>query len=208
VDPVVVVTAFVTVFVAELPDKTMVASMILSSRYRHPFAVWVGASGAFVVQASIAVAAGGLLNLVPDRFVSFATAVLFAVGAVLLWRESSSVEDEEHEVADELDREAADDPPSPGALSPRAVALRSFAVVFVAEFGDLTQLATASLAARTGQPFAVLLGAAVALCAVAGIAVVAGRAVLRVLPVVWVRRIAALVFACLAVFSLVEGVRG
>jgi putative Ca2+/H+ antiporter (TMEM165/GDT1 family) len=208
VDPVVVVTAFVTVFVAELPDKTMVASMILSSRYRHPFAVWVGASGAFVVQASIAVAAGGLLNLVPDRLVSFATAALFAVGAVLLWRESSSVEDEEHEVADELDREAADDPPSPGALSPRAVALRSFAVVFVAEFGDLTQLATASLAARTGQPFAVLLGAAVALCAVAGIAVVAGRAVLRVLPVVWVRRIAALVFACLAVFSLVEGVRG
>jgi putative Ca2+/H+ antiporter (TMEM165/GDT1 family) len=208
VDPVVVVTAFVTVFVAELPDKTMVASMILSSRYRHPFAVWVGASGAFVVQASIAVAAGGLLNLVPDRFVSFATAVLFAVGAVLLWRESSSVEDEEHEVADELDREAADDPPSPGALSPRAVALRSFAVVFVAEFGDLTQLATASLAARTGQPFAVLLGAAVALCAVAGIAGVAGRAVLRVLPVVWVRRIAALVFAGLAVFSLVEGVRG
>jgi putative Ca2+/H+ antiporter (TMEM165/GDT1 family) len=208
VDPVVVVTAFVTVFVAELPDKTMVASMILSSRYRHPFAVWVGASGAFVVQASIAVAAGGLLNLVPDRFVSFATAVLFAVGAVLLWRESSSVEDEEPEVADELDREAADDPPSPGALSPRAVALRSFAVVFVAEFGDLTQLATASLAARTGQPFAVLLGAAVALCAVAGIAVVAGRAVLRVLPVVWVRRIAALVFAGLAVFSLVEGVRG
>ena len=90
---------------------------------------------------------------------------------------SSSVEDEEHDVADELDREAADDPPSPAALSPRPpVVLRSFAVVFVAEFGDLTQLATASLAARTGQPFAVLLGAAVASRAVAGIVVIAGLA--------------------------------
>jgi putative Ca2+/H+ antiporter (TMEM165/GDT1 family) len=88
------------------------------------------------------------------------------------------------------------------------VAARAFGVVFVAEFGDLTQLATASLAARTGEPVSVLLGAALALCSVAALAVVAGRAVLRVLPVVWVRRIAATIFGLLALVTLVEAIRG
>jgi putative Ca2+/H+ antiporter (TMEM165/GDT1 family) len=196
VDPVIVATTFVAIFVAELPDKTMVASMILSSRYHRPWAVWAGASAAFVLQVILAVVAGGLLAQVPTRIVQFVTAGLFALGAVILLREGSEIEGDD----------AAES--GPATLSGRGVAARAFGVVFVAEFGDLTQLATASLAARTGEPVSVLVGAALALCSVAAIAVLAGRAVLRVLPVLWVRRIAAIIFFTLSLVTLVEAVRG
>lgn len=206
-DPVVIATTFGAIFLAELPDKTMVASMILSTRYRRPWAVWAGASGAFVLQVVLAVVAGGLLAQVPTRIVQFVTAGLFALGAVILLREGGEVDDE---IADA----DAGDGPGNGAraraaeLTASGVAVRAFGVVFVAEFGDLTQLATASLAARSGEPLAVLVGAALALCAVAAIAVVAGRAVLRVLPVAWVRRVAATIFAALAVITLIDALRG
>jgi putative Ca2+/H+ antiporter (TMEM165/GDT1 family) len=196
VEPVIVATTFVTIFVAELPDKSMVASMVLSTRYHRPLATWAGASAAFVLQVVLAVVAGGLLAQVPTRIVQFVTAGLFALGAIILVREGGEIERDE----------AAEG--GPATLTGWGVAARSFGVVFVAEFGDLTQLATASLAARTGEPVSVLLGAALALCSVAAIAVVAGRAVLRVLPVLWVRRIAAAIFATLSLVTLVEVIRG
>ena len=88
--PATILTAFATVFVAELPDKTMLATIVLSARYQRPWPVWFGAAGALTLQMVIASAAGGLLNLLPDRPVKLAVAVLFAVGAVLLWRSASA----------------------------------------------------------------------------------------------------------------------
>lgn len=207
-DPLVIATTFGAIFLAELPDKTMVASMILSTRYHRPWAVWAGASGAFVLQVVLAVVAGGLLAQVPTRVVQFVTAGLFALGAVILVREGSEVDEEVDELRAGGDGDGDATQVGAGGLTASGVAARAFGVVFVAEFGDLTQLATASLAARSGAPVAVLIGAALALCSVAAIAVVAGRAVLRVLPVVWVRRIAATIFATLAAITLVEAIRG
>jgi len=113
----------------------------------------------------------------------------------MLWREGGEVEDES-EVA------------AVAAVGPVAVAQRAFLVVFLAEWGDLTQLATASLSAGSGEPWSVFVGALIALSAVAAIAVVAGRTILRVLPVKVVRRVAAVLFAGLAVYTLVEVIRG
>jgi putative Ca2+/H+ antiporter (TMEM165/GDT1 family) len=195
VNPLTVLTTFIAIFPAELPDKTMVASMVLATRYRHPWAVWAGASLAFVVHVTIAVLAGRLLTLLPARPVQFVVAGLFALGAFMLWREGGEVEDES--AVAEL-----------AAAGPLAVAQRAFLVVFLAEWGDLTQLATASLAASSGEPWSVFVGALVALSAVAAIAVVAGRTILRVLPVKIVRRVAAVLFAGLAIYTLVEVIRG
>jgi putative Ca2+/H+ antiporter (TMEM165/GDT1 family) len=196
VNLVLVFTTFVTIFPAELPDKTMVASLVLTARSGQPLGVWVGASTALVIHAALAVVAGGIIAAFPERLVELAAGILFAVGAVVLLREGDTIEDDEEGVG-------------PVVTTTRAGAARTaFAVVFLAEWGDLTQLATASLAARSGDPLSVFLGSALALTAVAGVACLSGRALLRVLPVALLRRIAAAVFALLAVASLVAAIRG
>ena len=143
--PATVVATFATIFVAELPDKTMLATIVLSARFKRPFAVWVGAAIALTAQMVIAVTAGRLLELLPERPVRVAVAVLFAVGAIVLWRSSDEVLPDEAEV--ERERRSGAGPPLPA----WRISATVFGVVFVAEWGDLTQLATASLAsARRG----------------------------------------------------------
>ena len=188
--------AFVAVFLVELPDKTMVATLVLSSRYR-PRPVLVGVALAFAVQCALAVVAGGLLHLLPRRALAAMVALLFAAGSVLLWRESVSGADDDtaEQVADSRE------------LSPRRIAGISFGVLFAAEWGDASQLATAGLVARYGQPLAIGLGSFVALTGVAGLAALAGRAVLGRVPLVFVHRAAAILFAVFAVIAGVAAVR-
>jgi putative Ca2+/H+ antiporter (TMEM165/GDT1 family) len=194
-NPLTALTAFLAVFPAELPDKTMFATVVLTARFGRPRLVWLGATLAFAVQVAIAVAIGSVLSLLPDRPVRLAVAVLFAVGAVILWRED--------------DGDADDDAGGDARVIPAwRVVATVFGVVFLAEWGDLTQLATASLAASTGEPVAVYIGSLAALSAVAAIAAVAGSALLRVLPERVLRRTAAVIFAVLALVALVEAVRG
>jgi putative Ca2+/H+ antiporter (TMEM165/GDT1 family) len=185
------VTTFLVIFLAELPDKTMVATLVLTTRFQRPFWVWLGAAGGFLVQVTIAMLAGGLLSQLPDRPVKLAVAVLFAIGAVILWRQR-------------------DDPTDAGTIDPAAVVSTgrivavSFTTLLVAEVGDLTQLTIASLAASTGQPVAVFLGGLLALWTVAALAAVGGMAVLKRVPIRAVRTGAAVVFALLAVVSVFE----
>ena len=82
-----------------------------------------------------------------------------------------------------------------------------FGIVFLAEWGDLTQLAAASLASR-GEALSVFVGAAAAMITVAGIGVIAGRALLRVLPERILRTIAAGIFAALSILAVVAVIRG
>jgi putative Ca2+/H+ antiporter (TMEM165/GDT1 family) len=187
------VLAFGVIALVELPDKTLVASLVLSTRYR-PRWVLLGVAAAFAVQCVIAVVAGGLITLLPRRAVEAVVAVLFAVGALLLIRESM-------EPADDLElAEARENAPF------WRVVGTSFAVLFAAEWGDASQIATAGLVARhAGVEHAVAtgVGAWLALVAVAAVAVVAGRVVVRRVPLRLVHRIAGVAFA---VFALVAGV--
>src|SRR3954464_11622731 len=150
---------------AELPDKTLVATLVLATRYR-PWPVWVGVSAGFVVQSAVAVTAGGLLAQLPHRPVLAVAALLFAIGAVLLFRHHD--EDPEQEAAD-VKRTP------PNEQSARRIATVSFGVLFAAEWGDLSQLLTAALPARYTAPASVFVGSWLALAVVAAIAVVAGR---------------------------------
>jgi putative Ca2+/H+ antiporter (TMEM165/GDT1 family) len=100
-----------------------------------------------------------------------------------------------------VEEEIADAPAEPTALR---VIFTSFVVLFLAEWGDLTQLLTASLSAKYNNPSAVLTGSMLGLIAVAALAVTGGKAMLRVLPLDWVRRAAAVAFGAVAVFTALE----
>ncbi len=190
-DLLVAATAFALLLPVELPDKTMVATLVLSTRYR-PLPVWLGVSAAFLVQVLIAVTAGSLLSLLPQRPVVAAAAALFLLGAVLLWRTAASADEDEARTEEEV----------AGRGPERASGLRaagaSFLVLFLAEWGDLSQLLTAGLAARYADPVSVLVGAWLALVTIAGAAVLLGRALLARVRLSTVRRVGAAVCLVLA----------
>jgi Ca2+/H+ antiporter, TMEM165/GDT1 family len=193
-DLTVAATAFALVFPVELPDKTFIATLVLATRYRA-LPVWFGVAGAFLVQCLVAVTAGGLLALLPETLVVSAAAVLFTVGAVVLWRGAATAdEDEAAEEASLRDRTQRD-------LQGWRVAATSFGVLFLAEWGDLSQLLTAGLAARSGDPASVFTGSWLALVTVAGLAIVLGRTLLRFVSLGLIRRIGAGVCALLAVLA-------
>jgi Ca2+/H+ antiporter, TMEM165/GDT1 family len=190
----VIATAFVLVLPVELPDKTLFATLVLATRFA-PLPVFVGVGTAFGLQVAIAVTAGSLLSLLPDALVSGIVALLFLIGAVILWRSASEGPEDE-----ELD----ETPAAPSFF--RAVAI-SFGVLFAAEWGDLSQLATAGLAARYDEPFSVFAGAWAALLVVSGLAVFLGKKLADRLPIALIRRVAAGLFLVFAVFAIVETVR-
>ena len=198
VDLVLVLTVFGVVFVGELPDKTAVAALVLGARYSPP-TVLVGVWAAFLVHVVIACVAGGFVATLPRRPVELVTAVLFLIGAVVLWRSSpeESAEEGEHDV------ENAD-----GDRKGLAVLGSSFMVVLVAEFGDLTQILTATLAARYHQPLAVGIGALLALWSVAALAVIFGQTLLRVIPLRRVQQLAAVALVALSVVSAMSAIKG
>jgi putative Ca2+/H+ antiporter (TMEM165/GDT1 family) len=189
-------TVFVLIVPAELPDKTFVASLVLATRFRA-VPVVIGAALGFAVQAGIAVGAGSAVSLLPAAPVHAVTAAIFALGTVLMLRSTGDPAGEEREVEAEI----AEVPAEP---STRRVILTSFLVLFLAEWGDLTQLLTASLSAKYHQPIAVFFGSWLGLVAVAILAVTGGKALLRVIPLQWVRRIAATAFAAVAVITALE----
>jgi len=188
--------ALALTFLAELPDKTMFASLILSTRYR-PLWVWAGAAAAFAVHMAIAVTAGQLLALLPHRIVDGIVAGLFVAGAGYLW--VSSFRAQHHEEA-EAARIGA----------PRTsfwrVAAASFAVIFLAEWGDITQIATANLAARY-NPVLVFAGTTLGLWAAAALAVNIGAKSLNVLPLGWVSRITGTILLALGIISAIAAIR-
>lgn len=206
-DLAVVLATFLVIFPAELPDKSFIATLVLATRFPRVW-VWLGASFAFGIQMVIAVAAGQLLSLLPERLVQGVTAVLFAVGAVLLVRAGlrarDAEADEEAQEAAEVDRVVAQRGGS-GALAAFAT---TFAIIFTAEWGDLTQLITAGQAARTGAPLSVFLGAWLALTAVAGFGVLVGDWLQKRVPLWRIGIIGGVVLAILATVTVVELLRG
>lgn len=196
-DLIVVLTVFGIVFLAELPDKTALASLVLGTRYR-PLHVFVGTAAAFLVHVVLAIAAGSLLSLLPGRVLHAVVGGLFLVGAILLLRGRHDAAEEE----EQLELKGG----KPATL--RRVAGMSFGVILVAEFGDLTQIVTANLAAKYHDPISVGIGATLGLWAVAGLAIVGGRGLLKVVPITVVTRVAAAIMGVLAVVSLVDAIRG
>ena len=181
----VVFAVFPIIFLGELPDKTMFASLVMSTRGR-PATVWLGAAAAFLVHVVIAVTVGvALFHLLPRQVLDAVVAGMFLVGAALAWREAAK-EREEEEI---VEREVA---------THRRIAVTAFLVIFLAEWGDLTQILTANLAAHYHDPVSVGVGALLALWVVAGLAVASGQTLLRVVNISTIRIVTAVVLVGLA----------
>jgi putative Ca2+/H+ antiporter (TMEM165/GDT1 family) len=190
------VTVFAVTFLAELPDKSLFASLVLGSRYR-PAHVWLGVAAAFAVHVALAVGAGGLLTLAPKSVIDFVSAGLFLFGAVWMVRSAS---EDENEPGPDAARFGA---PAPGFLR---VFATSFAVVFIGEWGDVTQITTANFVARYHDPLIIGPAALLALWTVSALAVFGGSKLLERVPVRWVRLVGAIALTSLGVYSLVRAI--
>ncbi|KOV92201.1 TMEM165/GDT1 family protein [Streptomyces sp. NRRL B-3648] len=188
------VTALVfgVIFLAELPDKTALAGLVLGTRYRASY-VFAGVAAAFLLHVVLAVAAGSVLTLLPQQIVHAITGVLFLGGAAVLLLKKGEDDEEIKKPADQ---------------SFWKVAGTGFMLILVAEFGDLTQIMTANLAARYDDPISVGLGAVLGLWAVAGLGIVGGKALMKRVPLRLITQIAALLMLALGVWSLWEAVSG
>ncbi len=194
-DATVIALTFFAIFVVELPDKTFLATLVLATKYR-PLLVWIGVGLAFAVQTTVAVALGHAASFLPQDLVRAAAAVLFLTGAVLLLREGIS----HHQSSGE------EFTPTKEVHGAKQI-LASFLVLFAAEWGDLSQLLTISLVAKYENPISVFAGALGALLAVSGLAVVSGRALLRVISLHMLHYVGAAVCLILAIITVVELIR-
>ncbi|HWB35860.1 MAG TPA: TMEM165/GDT1 family protein [Rugosimonospora sp.] len=192
-------TAFILIFPVELPDKTFVATLVLATRYRA-LMVWLGVAAAFGIQCLVAVAAGRLIRLLPERPIELVTAGLFLTGAVILAWSARRARAGEQEQEREYEAKVGTQPPRTGLRAAAA----SFVVLFAAEWGDLSQLFTAGLVARGGHPVAVFLGSWLALVTVSGLAVLLGRVLLRYVSLVVVHYVGAALCVALAVLTLIN----
>jgi Ca2+/H+ antiporter, TMEM165/GDT1 family len=190
----IVAAVFPVIFVGELPDKTMFASLVMATRGKGG-SVWLGAAGAFVVHVAIATTIGvALFQLLPRRLVDGVVAFMFLVGAALAVHEAVS----QAEAGPLGEREAR---------SGRRAVTTAFVVIFLAEWGDLTQVLTVNLAAHYRSPLSVGVGAVVALWAVAALAVTGGQNLVRFVDIKTLRIITAAVLTVLAGLAAWQAVR-
>ncbi len=184
-------------FLLELPDKTMIAMIYMGTRAR-PFNVFVGGALAFVLHMGIAVGAGGLLTLLPQTPKEIVIAVLFLVGAFYLLFVSEKEEEEEGQEEAQAEH--------PGKRW-REMAT-AFGVIFVGEFGDLTQIQAANLTVKyhdvTNGALAVFIGSSLALVLIAFMGAFGGKVLVRVLPLATIRKIGGVVFLGMGIYTILQ----
>jgi putative Ca2+/H+ antiporter (TMEM165/GDT1 family) len=159
----------------------MFATLLLSTHFRRRLPVWIGVTAGYSFHVIVAVIFGSALSQLPERPIQLLVAALFIVGGVMTWRAGK---DDEEESTDKWST----------SMSNSRVAWTAASVILVAEFGDLTQLATAGFAARFGDPIAVACGAALALSCVSGLAVLTGSWLTTKVPLGVIQRTAAVLF--------------
>jgi putative Ca2+/H+ antiporter (TMEM165/GDT1 family) len=186
------VVTFLAIFFAELPDKTMFATLLLSTRFKRKLPVWIGVSSGYGLHVVIAVLLGSALSNLPERPIHLAIGVLFTVGGIITWRSGADDDDDVRETAT--------------ARTFMSIAWTAASVIAVAEFADLTQLATAGFAARFADPVGVGLGAFLALSSVSGCAVLLGSWLQRVVPLRLIQKVAAVLFLTIGIVTIVGAI--
>jgi Ca2+/H+ antiporter, TMEM165/GDT1 family len=179
-------STFALIFLAELPDKTAVAIVILASRH-HPLAVFTGVSLAFVIQNVVAVLFGSVLSLLPSHIVHLGSGILFEAFALLMWFKREETE-------------------KPAHLRAKADFWKtfwtSFVIIFIAEWGDLTQLATATLVAKYRQPLTLFIAATLALWSTTALGVWIGHHAKKAIRPQILQKVAAVAFAIVGILLL------
>jgi len=186
------VVTFLAIFFAELPDKTMFATLLLSTRFKRKLPVWIGVSSGYGLHVVIAVLLGSALSNLPERPIHLAIGALFTVGGIITWRSGADDDDDVRETT--------------AARTFMSIAWTAASVIAVAEFADLTQLATAGFAARFADPVGVGLGAFLALSSVSGCAVLLGSWLQRVVPLRLIQKVAAVLFLTIGIVTIVGAI--
>ncbi len=179
-------STFLVIFLAELPDKTAVAILLMAAQ-RHPWAVWAGVCLAYVVQNLVAIVFGGFLTLLPPHWIHMGSGALFLVFAILMWMKKE---------------EKADSPHLSSHAHFSKTVVTAFTVIFIAEWGDLTQLATAALVAKTHHPVTIFLASTSALFTASGLLVYIGHRAKKVIHPQLLQKIAAVAFGIVGILLL------
>lgn len=187
-----IAVVFGVIFIGELPDKSMFASLVLGTKFRRRY-VWLGAAAAFLVHVIFAVTAGHFMTLLPHKVLEIVVGLLFLLGAGLL---TFGHDEDETEERKKLERETSDKAGTFG-----KVFATSFVVVFLGEWGDLTQIATANYAAKYHDPLSVGIGAVAALWTVAALGVWLGSKLMNRVPARALQRVTAIILLIFAVIS-------
>jgi Ca2+/H+ antiporter, TMEM165/GDT1 family len=163
-------TVFGVVFLVELPDKTALATVVLATRHR-PFPIFAGVALAFVIQTVVAVFAGSLFAFLPHQLVHAGAGVLFiGMAVVVAWRtKRKRIAEARGLQPDERNAQ-------------RRPFVTAFSMIMLAEWGDLSQLATAAFQAQYKQAALVFVSAILALWAVSALAVTIGNRAGALLP--------------------------
>lgn len=179
-----VTTPFGLVFLAEMGDKSQLVCMTLAARHPH-WPVLLGSTTAFIVLNTLAVVFGaGLSHWIPERVLAAAVAILFAVFGILSLRIQEDDGDEEIKER-----------------TGHGIFITTFLMILLAEMGDKTQIAVAGMAS-TLQAVPVWIGATLALFTTSALGVVAGRKLLRRIPLHRIHQISGIFFLALAAFAL------
>lgn len=174
-------TSFALIVAAEMGDKSQLVCMTLASRHKAT-PVMLGAIAAFAFLNTLAVIFGAAIaNWLPDTVVAITVAFLFAVfGVHALY---AKAEDDEEVVKEK---------------SGHGIFFTTFLLIAIAEFGDKTQLAVVALSS-TAIPVAVWLGATAALATTSALGILAGRTLLKKVPLILLHRISGTIFLVLSV---------
>jgi len=187
-------TTYILIFLMELPDKTALSILLLSTKHRG-VAVFFGAAAAFVIQSIVAVSFGSVLGLLPERRTHIAAGLLFLFFSFRLWQESR-------------DKQSKEDMDSVDSFTDfRKALFSSFLIIFIAEWGDLTQLATATLQVKYRDPWTILISSILALWSVTVLSIVAGKSLKKWADPQKLQRIGAAVFALVGIYFLISAIK-
>jgi putative Ca2+/H+ antiporter (TMEM165/GDT1 family) len=192
----IILLVFGVIFISELPDKSLFASLILGTRYPARI-VWLGAATAFLLHVIIAVTAGKLLTFLPHRILELVIAALFTMGAMLLFFGKHGLEPEP-----ETSQNVSKQP-----VTMRKIYVTAFSVTFLGEWGDITQITTANYAARYHDPWSVGIGALLALWTVTALAVTFGRRALMFIPPRVLQKVTGVILLGFAIASVISAIR-
>lgn len=192
-------STFGLIFVAELGDKTQLAVVTQTCKYKASLPVFVGGSLALSGVTALGVVGGRALStVIPQQVIRTAAVVAFMLMGVLIWREAAGrVEDAGGDDACEL---ACSDPDDGRADVWNWRAFGStLSLLFLAELGDKTQLAVMGLATRHAAPWVVFIGGVLALSCVTALGVLGGRQLCRWIPERLLLRISGAAFVVMGI---------
>ncbi len=194
-------STFGVLFIAELGDKTQLAVITQTCKYRCPFPVFLGTSLALTLVTALGAAGGQVIgHFIPTEIIRTVAAMGFVIMGGLMFTEAAQSDTQESECACEID--VSDESPQ---WNWKAFS-STLTLLFFSELGDKTQLAVLGLASREGQPWLVFAGGALALIAVTALGVIGGQQLCRLIPEKILLKVSAGVFVVMGiVIGIVPG---